>query len=138
MNRDVGANINYLVSHVPAVLTSSTNGTVVDTKGYDNAELVVTVGDLDLASGNETYAVKVQEGAVSDGSDAADISGATVSMVADNTTKTIRISSLGTGTRKRYMRAVLTVGGTTPSCPLTTVFVLGGKYYAPKTPDASV
>jgi hypothetical protein len=97
---------------------ANANGSAVDTMGFDNVEVVVSAGDIDLTDADETYAVKVQEGAQSTLSDAADISGASVTITADNQLKTIRIVGLGTGSRKRYMRAVLTVGGTTPSIPL--------------------
>ena len=137
--KNIGDNIKPVVSLVPAVRTANANGSVVDTMGYDNLEVVVTAGDIDTTSGNETYSVSVQEGAASDGSDAADITGASVSITADNQLKTIRVNGLGTGSRKRYMRAVLTVGGTTPSIPCTTLFNLGRAHSNPaNTPDASV
>jgi hypothetical protein len=105
--------------------------------GFDNVEVVVSAGDIDLTDADETYAVKVQEGALSTLSDAADISGASVTITADNQLKTIRIVGLGTGSRKRYMRAVLTVGGTTPSIPLAAIFNLGRAHSNPvNTPDA--
>lgn len=136
--KTVADNIKSIASLVPATRTSNTDGSVVDTMGFDNLEVVISAGDIDLADGNETYAVKVQEGAASNLSDAADITGASVTVTADNQLKTIRIIGLGTGNRKRYMRAVLTVGGTTPSIPLASIFNLGRSHSSPaNTPDAS-
>lgn len=133
----VAENIKPVASLVPAVRTANANGSVVDTMGYDNLEVVVSAGDIDLTDADETYSVKVQEGAQSTLSDAADISGASVTITADNQLKTIRIVGLGTGSRKRYMRAVLTVGGTTPSIPLAAIFNLGQAHSNPaNTPDA--
>ena len=133
----VAENIKPVASLVPAVRTANTNGSAVDTMGYDNLEVVVSAGDIDLTDADETYSVKVQEGAQSTLSDAADISGASVTITADNQLKTIRIVGLGTGSRKRYMRAVLTVGGTTPSIPLAAIFNLGQAHSNPaNTPDA--
>ncbi len=133
----VAENIKPVASLVPAVRTANANGSVVDTMGYDNLEVVVSAGDIDLTDADETYSVKVQEGAQSTLSDAADISGASVTITADNQLKTIRIVGLGTGSRKRYMRAVLTVGGTTPSIPLAVIFNLGQAHSNPaNTPDA--
>ena len=133
----VAENIKPIASLVPAVRTANANGSAVDTMGYDNLEVVVSAGDIDLTDADETYAVKVQEGALSTLSDAADISGASVTITADNQLKTIRIVGLGTGSRKRYMRAVLTVGGTTPSIPLAAIFNLGQAHSNPaNTPDA--
>lgn len=133
----VAENIKPVASLVPAVRTANANGSAVDTMGFDNVEVVVSAGDIDLTDADETYAVKVQEGAQSTLSDAADISGASVTITADNQLKTIRIVGLGTGSRKRYMRAVLTVGGTTPSIPLAAIFNLGQAHSNPaNTPDA--
>lgn len=133
----VAENIKPVASLVPAVRTANANGSAVDTMGYDNVEVVVSAGDIDLTDADETYSVKVQEGAQSTLSDAADISGASVTITADNQLKTIRIVGLGTGSRKRYMRAVLTVGGTTPSIPLDVIFNLGRAHSNPaNVPDA--
>lgn len=133
----VAENIKPIASLVPAVRTANANGSAVDTMGFDNVEVVVSAGDIDTTDADETYAVKVQEGALSTLSDAADISGASVTITADNQLKTIRIVGLGTGSRKRYMRAVLTVGGTTPSIPLAAIFNLGQAHSNPaNTPDA--
>ena len=133
----VAENIKPIASLVPAVRTANANGSAVDTMGFDNVEVVVSAGDIDTTDADETYAVKVQEGALSTLSDAADISGASVTITADNQLKTIRIVGLGTGSRKRYMRAVLTVGGTTPSIPLAAIFNLGRAHSNPaNTPDA--
>jgi antitoxin (DNA-binding transcriptional repressor) of toxin-antitoxin stability system len=133
----VAENIKPVASLVPAVRTANANGSAVDTMGFDNVEVVVSAGDIDLTDADETYAVKVQEGVQSTLSDAADISGASVTITADNQLKTIRIVGLGTGSRKRYMRAVLTVGGTTPSIPLAAIFNLGRAHSNPvNTPDA--
>jgi hypothetical protein len=133
----VAENIKPVASLVPAVRTANANGSAVDTMGYDNVEVVVSAGDIDLTDADETYSVKVQEGAQSTLSDAADIAGASVTITADNQLKTIRIVGLGTGSRKRYMRAVLTVGGTTPSIPLDVIFNLGRAHSNPaNVPDA--
>lgn len=133
----VAENIKPVASLVPAVRTANANGSAVDTMGYDNVEVVVSAGDIDLTDADETYAVKVQEGAQSTLSDAADIPGASVTITTDNQLKTIRIVGLGTGSRKRYMRAVLTVGGTTPSIPLDVIFNLGRAHSNPaNVPDA--
>lgn len=121
----------------PATRTSSANGTGVDTLGFDNACLVVNVGDIDTASGDETYTVSVEESA--DNSTFTAITGASTTMTADNTLKKIQINGLGSGSRKRYLRAVFTLAGTTPSMPGTAVFHLGPAHFAPQqAPDVSV
>ena len=138
-NRTVASNIKPLVSFVPQVITAdgASNGVAIDTMGYDNVEWVVSVGDLDLTSGNETYNVKIQESVDSAFSSPVDITSATVAMTANNTVKTIRVMGLGTGVRLRYQRAVLTNAGTTASCPLCVLANLGGAKMNPaNTPDA--
>lgn len=125
-------NIKTLVSLVPATRTSDTNGTGVDTKGYRDGMLLIEAGDIDLASTDETYAFKVQES--DDNSTFTDVTGATTTVTADNQSKLIRLSELNV-TRKRYLRAVLDVGGTTPSIPCSATFLLGGAYAGPVNSD---
>lgn len=128
--RSVYDAIKPVASLVSATRTADANGTAVDTLGYNSAALVIQAGDIDLANADETYAFSVEESA--DGSTGwAAISGATNTVTADNQTKVIRIDGLGTGTRKRYLRAVLDVGGTTPSIPGSAVFLLGNAFREP-------
>lgn len=121
-------NILIQASLVPATRTSDTNGTGVDTKGFNDAMMVVAVGDIDLASTDETYVVNLEES--DDNSSFSAVSGFSITITADNQVKELRIPNLNT-TRKRYLRAVLDVGGTTPSIPGTAFFVLGTPFSAP-------
>jgi len=125
-------NINVLASLVPATRTADTNGTGVDTQGYRDGMLVVSAGDIDLASTDETYAINIEES--DDNSTFAAVSGLTTTVTADNQVKLIRVSELNV-TRKRYLRAVLDVGGTTPSIPLAAIFLLGESYTGPVNSD---
>jgi hypothetical protein len=129
--RHVFDNVKVLASLVPAVRTADANGTGIDTQGYENGMMVVSVGDLDLASADETYVVKVEES--DDNSTFAD-TGLSVTVTADNEVDQVRLSGLNV-TRKRYLRAVLDVGGTTPSCPVAALFVLGGADAGPVNSD---
>lgn len=122
--------VKFLASLVPAVRTASGNGSAIDTKGFGSAALTISAGDIDLTTGDETYAFSVEESA--DGSTGwAAISGATASVTADNDVKLIRLEGLNTGSRKRYLRAVLTAAGTTPSIPCSAVFALSRAYNEP-------
>lgn len=123
------ANIKALISLVPAVRTADANGTGVDTKGYNNALIVIQAGDIDLTTGDETYAFTVEE---SDDNSAwsSAISGLTASVTADNQVKLIAVKNLNT-TRKRYIRVSLDVGGTTPSIPVSALVLLSEPYSAP-------
>lgn len=103
-----------------AALTASANGGAIDCLTTDGpTSLIVTAGATDFASTDETYAFKLQES--DDGStNWTDIVGATVSITAANTTKMI---STGYQRSKRYVRAVVTIGGTTPSILCTAVVI---------------
>ena len=126
--RSVYDAIKVLASLVPATRTADANGTGVDTKGYNSAMLVVSAGDIDLTDTNETYVVNLEESA--DNSTFTAVSGISVTITADNQVGVARIDGLGTS-RKRYLRAVLDVGGTTPSIPGTALFLLGRAYQEP-------
>jgi len=122
--------VKFVASLVSATRTVDGDGAAVDTKGFNSAVAVIQAGDIDLANADETYAFKVQEGALADSSDMADVTGLTTTVTADSQTKLIRIEGLGT-TRKRYLRVVLDVGGTTPSIPCSAVIALGNAYQEP-------
>jgi len=116
-------NILCTASLVPATRTASANGTAVDTRGYSDGMIVVTAGDIDLANADETYTFTVEES--EDGSTGwTAVSGISITITADNQTKEARLADLNL-TRDRYLRAVLTAAGTTPSIPGTAFFVLG-------------
>lgn len=100
-----------------AALTASANGGGVDFLNADGpVTLIATAGATDFASTDETYVLKLQESDTSGGT-YTDISGATVSITAANTTKYVA-TQLRT---KRWVRAVVTIGGTTPSILLTAL-----------------
>lgn len=119
------------VSIVPATYTADVaygSATAVDTLGYNDGMLLVTAGNIDLASLDETYAVKVYECATSGGTYTD--TGISVTVTADNDVKVARIAGLGTS-RLRYLKAVLDVEGTTPSFPGAALFLLGQAYHEP-------
>lgn len=123
--------VNVLQSLVPATRTASANGTAVDTFGYNTAVAVINAGDIDLANADETYAFSIEESA--DGSTGwVAVSGATTTITADNQVKKIRLEDLGV-TRKRYLRVVATLGGTTPSWPGSAVLVFGRAFRDPQS-----
>ncbi len=129
--RSVYDAIKANVSIVPAVYTADVaygSATAVDTLGYNDGMLLVTVGNIDTASTDETYAVKVYECATSGGTYTD--TGISTTVTADNSVKVARISGLGT-TRKRYLKAVLDVEGTSPSFPGTALILLGQAYHEP-------
>lgn len=124
--------IKFVSSLVPAVRTADANGAAVDTLGFNTACLVVNAGAIDLASTDETYIVKVQESDTSGGT-YTDITGASVAVTANDQVKSVEVPGLGIGGRKRFLRAVLDVSGTTPSIAGGAVIALGNAYNKPVT-----
>lgn len=104
--------------------SSDTNGQSVDTKGFHDGMLVVATNSLDSTDGDETYEVKVQE---SDDDSSWSDSGISITLDRSNdgtSVKVARISELNV-VRKRYLRAQLVTGGTTPSADVSAVILLG-------------
>jgi len=98
--------------------TGSANGAIVDLQGYQGKLKVV----LNSGSGggtNPTLDVKIQDSA--DGSSFTDVSGLTFTQVGSSAS----IQSLAVDTRavRRYIRAVLTISGTSPSFGLSITAV---------------
>jgi len=105
---------------VSGARTSTLTGTAVDISQYQGELKVV----LDSAAGTGTSPTldgKIQTGDQSDGSDAADVSGAVFTQVGAAVSK----QSIGVDTRacKKYIRFVGTIGGTTPSFNFAVVAV---------------
>ncbi len=125
--------ISVQPSVLAATYTSAGNGSVVDTLGFNTLVAIVTAGAIDLTSTDETYTVKLQEGAAANLSDAADITGATVTITAANQQKKIALNDLGSSARKRYIRAVITPAGTTPSIAVAVPIVLARGFNNPQS-----
>lgn len=126
--RSVYDAIKAVFSFRPQAATATANGSNVDTKGYNSAAVVLEVGAVSGTS--PTLDVKIQESA--DGSAGwADVSGAVFTQVtAANSSQILRIEGLGTS-RKRYLRAVATIAGTSPSFTMGVEFLLGHAYNEP-------
>ncbi len=126
--RDIKNNLDGANSIVPNSYTSSTNGSGVDLRGYDGAMVMFQAGAADTGSGNETYTPSVEES--DDNSSfsavaASDMEGALADMTANS------IQRAGYKGAKRYVRAVLTLGGTTPSIDASALVVRGLPHHAP-------
>lgn len=131
--RTIGEMIKLGQSLVPATLSSTTSGeTVVDTKGADNVCWLILAGNGTFGGGTpETYSFQIHESDNSDGSSSSAITGAVAAITADNQTKKIQVSGLGTGSRKRYQFCRLTAAGSSPSLPCAAVALLGPSMYNP-------
>lgn len=114
--------------------SSDTDGSSVDTRGYRDGMLVVHVGSVDDADGDETYDVKIQE---SDDDSSWSDSGVTLSVprdTSDNSVLVARVKELNVA-RSRYLRASLVTGGTTPSIDLAADIALGEPAKGPVNDD---
>ena len=126
--RDIKNNLDGVSSIDPASYTASTNGSGVDVRDFDGVMVVFQAGTADTGNGDETYAPNVEES--DDNSSfsavaASDLEGALVNMTANS------VQRAGYKGAKRYVRAVLTLGGTTPSINASALVVRGLPHHAP-------
>jgi hypothetical protein len=104
---------------------AAVNGVVIDRSGFDSLVATFITG---ATSGNPTgisVACKVQHGNASDGSDMADITGATATITSANSVAEINVDCRGL---KKYVRAVETTtltGGTSPTILVAATITLG-------------
>ena len=126
--RDIKNNLDAVGSIDPASITASTNGSGVDLRDFDGAMVVFQAGTADTGSGNETYTPSLEESddnSVYSAVAASDLEGAMVNMTANS------VQRVGYKGAKRYVRAVLTLGGTTPSIDASALVVRGLPHHAP-------
>lgn len=124
-------NIKASFTHRPNRVTATTNGTGVDTLGYRDGMVVLEVGTV--SGTTPTLDVKLQES--DDNSSWADITGATFTQVtASNSSQVKRLKELNVA-RKRYIRAVATIAGTSPSFDFACEVLLGESYKGPNNDD---
>lgn len=126
--RDLKNNLDGVNSLAPDTYTASSNGSGVDLQGYSGAMVVFHAGTADTGSGNETYTPSVEES--DDNSTftavaASDLEGTLANLTANS------VQRAGYKGSKRYVRAVLTLGGTTPSIDASALVVRGLPHQAP-------
>lgn len=126
--RSVYDNILSKFSIRPGAYTSTQTGTGVDTLGYNSAVALLEVGTV--SGTTPTLDVKIQDSA--DNSSFADVTGLTLTQVtASNNSQVLRIEGLNTATRRRYLRAVGTIAGTSPNFAFNIEILLGRAFRAP-------
>lgn len=126
--RDIKNNLDGVSSIDPASVTATTNGSGVDLRDFDGAMIVFQAGTVDTGNGDETYAPSIEES--DDNSNfstvaASDLEGALVNMTANS------VQRAGYKGAKRFIRAVLTLGGTTPSINASALVVRGLPHRTP-------
>lgn len=123
---------NVLWKSAQIAATSTGNGTVIDTLGYENAVFVIH----GVTAGASTIDAKVQTGANSNGSGMADITGAAITQIPASQTSKIATIEVRTHNQKRYLRCPVTIAGTST---VDVVCMLGnGRYKAPTLDTAEV
>ena len=126
--RDIKNNLDGVSSIDPASITVTTNGSGVDLRDFDGAMVVFQAGAADTGSGNETYTPSMEESDDNSSFSAvavSDLEGALVNMTANS------VQRVGYKGAKRYVRAVLTLGGTTPSIDASALVVRGLPHQSP-------
>jgi hypothetical protein len=119
-SRDISSNIRFAESIRPAVHSAATvNGEAVDTRGFDSAACVITVGAL-AGSGNVTPKMQASTTGSSGWEDvpAAELEGSFPAVLTINTTYKV-----GYRGSRRYLRAVGTLNSGT-SVTYAAAFVL--------------
>ena len=106
---------------------ASANGTGFDLQGSNDAEgEAIVILDSEAGSGTSpTLDVKLQDSA--DNSSWSDLSGKTFTQVTDGAAATEKIS-INTNDVRRYVRAVATLGGTSPVFVCAVSLVYSKKY----------
>lgn len=127
--RSVYDAIKALFTIRPVTATSTATGAGVDTLGYNSAAVSLEVGAVSGTS--PTLDVKVQESDTSGGT-YTDIAGAAFTQVtASNNSQILRLEGLNTGSRKRFIRALATIAGTSPSFAFGCEILLGRAFKEP-------
>lgn len=111
--KDLHSHIGLVVALAVATVADNTvqTGDAVDLQGFESCEFAVVAGSL--ADADATFAVKLQHGALADGSDMADVDAddllgdAPAFTFADDDT----VQKVGYRGTKRYVRVVITPAG---------------------------
>lgn len=110
--------------------TSTGNGTVIDTLGYENAVFVIH----GVTAGASTIDAKIQTGAAANGSGMADITNASITQIPASTTSKVSTIEVRTHGQKRYLRCPVTISGTATA---DVVCMLGNARYKAPTLDTT-
>jgi hypothetical protein len=114
----------YKTLFAPAARTSTANGTGIDITGYvDDIEIILA--NNTTSGTTPTLDVKIQDSA--DNSTYADVTGLTFTQVTAALTDPVGLK-IPANTCRQYIRAVATIGGTTPSFLCSVTAQLKKKY----------
>lgn len=142
MGRDLAHNVKVVQALANQQYSATTNGDIIDSKGYESLTFIISVGNNFAFDGSNYLTFTVQEGDDSGLSDAAGIAsgnylapqknGATWDRVLDATADGDAAFLIGvTLSAKRYYRLVMTETGTVTSAEVGAVAELGHPRHAP-------
>lgn len=124
----------------PEVRTADANGLGVDCRGFRRALMVCHLGAHDRGDSNETIDFELEES--TDNSTFSDVANGNYTQlgaVTPNVTAgNVYLVEIDLTKRLRYLRAVINVGGTTPSCATSVVFLLFDPVQKGVSQDAAV
>src|SRR5262245_6280085 len=112
-----------LVKHsfITAITAASNNGTSIDCRGFERA---LAIFNSAPSGSGTTSDCKLQDGAQSNGSDAADVSGATFAQVTTAGGQKIETMDIDLRKRNRYLRLVHTGAGGSAAGQATGIIIL--------------
>ncbi len=108
MIRTPSDNVLVKSNFLLAITAASTNGSVLDASGFRSA---LAVFDTSPTGSGTTSNCKLQEGSLANGSDMADVSGATFAQATTVGGHVIETMNIDLTKRKRYLRLVHTGAG---------------------------
>lgn len=134
MSKRLGESVKVVAATSPIARTAGAlNGTVIDRTGFLDAVVHLSVGAATGTPTAQGVSLKIQTGALLDGSDMADVDGEIIpSLTANNVGAKL---SLNLEPLKQYIRVVSTVtftGGTTPAIPVAQTVILGNPSLIPQ------
>ena len=127
-----GSAFKYVQAQPPAVLTTTTNATGQDSEGHKSLVCVLNLGNF--GGTGPTVAVKLQNSDAVGGT-YTDITGATFGTIdgaGDTKVLAGRVRLSGNRTKK-WIRAVMTIAGTSPTIPIGVEFLFGDHANQPQT-----
>ena len=126
--RDMKNNMDAIESIGPDNYTATVTGAGVDLQGFDGAMVVIHGNNGDFTTGDESYIPKMQDSP--DNSVWTDVAAANLEGSFSDL-RTTEVQRAGYKGAKRYVRAVLTLGGTTPAIDASALVVRGLPHQAP-------
>lgn len=134
--RDLHNNVNFRIASAPVAPTTDNTvytTTILNTLGFESAELVILTGILADADATFTVALNESNDSGMAGSNvvaATDMLGTTAlaSFTFANDSSVFKLGYVGT---KQYIQATITPANNTGSVPLAAVWVMGHPAYVP-------